>query len=186
MQTLLEVMVEMQMLPNTEGWTLFWSSKARTSNPTGSMWTFTLPQRTVWRAKAARKWDGIFTATHEKKHKKYGKVCTEGKDLFFACGSDILGNLPPEFGKFLSYMFTYIVHGRGFEKNKYEQGKIKAMFHKLKTDSVFCHARFVGAAWRRHINTTLGAGHNVGQALDADDLRFLKEAGHVDWHRLAA
>ena len=72
-----------------------------------------------------------------------------------------------------------------WELPKYEQGKLKALFHKLKTDIVFCHARFVGAAWRRHINTTLGAGHNVGQELDADDLRFLKEAGHVDWHQLA-
>ena len=137
-------------------------------------------------SKSCAKWDGIFTDPDKKKHKKYDKLCTEGKDLFFACGSDILGNLSPEFDKFLSYMFTYIVHDRGIEKNKYEQGKLKAMFHKLKTDIVFCHARFVGAAWRRHINTTLGAGHNVGQALDADDLRFLKEAGHVDWHRLAA
>ena len=136
--------------------------------------------------KTRAKWDGIFNVQDQKKHKKYDELCTKGKDLFYACGSDILGNLSPEFDNFLSYMFTYVVHDRGFEKNKHEQRKLSAMFHKLKTDIVFCHARFVGAAWRRHINTTLGAGHNVGQALDADDLRFLQETGHVDWHRLAA
>ena len=131
-------------------------------------------------------WDGVFIHGNREKHGKYDKLCTEGKDLFFACGSDILGNLSPEFDKFLAYMFTYIVRDRGIEANKYERGKLKAMFHRLKTDIVFCHARFVGAAWRRHIHTTFGVAHNIGQALDADDLRFLKEAGHVDWPRLAA
>ena len=89
-------------------------------------------------------------------------------------------------GSLLSNTRSLVFHFRSIHRNKNEQRKLSAMFHKLKMDIVFCHARFVGAAWRRHINTTLGAGHNVGQALDADDLRFLQETGHVDWHRLAA
>ena len=132
------------------------------------------------------KWDGIFTPKHTKKHRKYDALCTQGKDLFFACGSDILGNFSPEFNKLLSYLWTYVVRIRGIEDNSREKEKLRAIFHWFKTDVVFCHARCVGAAWRRHIARTLGAAQVAGEPLDADDLRFLKDTGHVDWFQLAA
>ena len=64
-------------------------------------------------------WDGILTVPNKRKHQKYDKLCTKGKDLFYACGSDILGNLSTELDKFLSYMFSYIVHDWGMEVSGY-------------------------------------------------------------------
>ena len=102
----------------------------------------------------------------------------------FACGTDLLGNLSPEFDKCLSQLYTYIVKKRGIQNNKRELRLLSGHFHKFKVDVVFCHARYVGIAWRKHLHTTLGHAVPAAEPLDPDALRFLKETGHVDWHQL--
>ena len=129
-------------------------------------------------------WDGVFNTGQKHKHDKYDALCTSGKDLFFACGTDLLGNLSPEFDKCLSHLYNYIVEKRGIQNNKRELRLLSAHFHKFKVDVVFCHARYVGIAWRKHLHATLGHADPAAEPLDPDDLRFLKETGHVDWHQL--
>ena len=129
-------------------------------------------------------WTGVFKPGQQRKHGKYDDLCTRNQDLFFACGTDLLGNLSPEFDKCLSHLYTYIVKHRGIENNKRELRLLSAHFHKFKVDVVFCHARYVGIAWRKHLHTTLGHADPAAEPLDPDDLRFLKETGHVDWHQL--
>ena len=115
-----------------------------------------------------------------------------GKEIDFAVGEEsvLSFTLPcpccwhPSGGEGRSQLYTYIVKARGIQNNIRELRLLSAHFHKFKVDVVFCHARYVGIAWRKHIYKTLGPADPATEPLDPDAVRFLKETGHIDWHQL--